>query len=56
MDSLEHDDESKSNMIRTWYDLENLNDNIEKLIYPLEIDDDYDRGKINEFESQIKVF
>ena len=42
--------------IKTWRDLETINDNVEKLIFPLELDDEYDRGKINEFQSQINVF
>ena len=42
--------------MKTWYDLENVNDNLEKLIYPLEMDDKFDRGKVHEYESQVKVF
>ena len=36
--------------------MNNIDDNVEKLIYPLEQDDCYDCGKINEFDSQIYLF
>ena len=40
----------------TWLELESIYDTVEKLVYPLEQDDCYDRGKINEFNSQIYLF
>lgn len=40
----------------TWLELESIDDTMEKLVFPLEQDDCYDRGKINEFNSQIYLF
>ena len=42
--------------IRTWHDLKMEDDHIEKLVFPMEIDDEYDRGKINELKSQVQPF
>ena len=45
-----------STCMKTWHDLESIDDNVEKLIFPMELDDDYDRGKINEYHSQVNFF
>lgn len=31
--------------------MESVDEKVEKLVYPLQIDDDEDRGKLKEFES-----
>ena len=36
--------------------LQDINDRVEKLIYPLEIGDKYDTGASNELNTQINVF
>ena len=36
--------------------MENVHDIVEKLVFPMELDDEYDRGKINEFKSQVNLF
>jgi len=36
--------------------MENKHDIVEKLVYPMVLDDDFDRGKVNEFKSQVNLF
>ena len=43
-------------IVNSWQELENIHDVVEQMVYPLETDDDYDRGKINEYKSQINHF
>lgn len=40
----------------TWHNFSSVNDNVEKLLYPIESGDIYDRGLINEVDSQVHVF
>ena len=42
--------------IKTWHDVNTVEDSLEKIIYPLQMDDEYDRGKVNEYQSQINCF
>lgn len=42
--------------INTWDAFQNLEEDVEKLIYPMQSGDNYDTGKINEVLSQIYVF
>ena len=47
---------SDQRQIVSWVDFVRIHDDVEKLIYPLEVDDEHDCGKINEVHSQIDVF
>ena len=47
---------NKSSPNKSWHDLETVKDNIEKLVFPTKIDDEYDRGKVHEYKSQINFF
>ena len=33
-----------------------MNDCVDKIIYPLKMDDEFDQGKVNEYKSQIEPF
>ena len=45
------DTQKAGNYMRTWKDIRNINDQVEKLIFPVELDDDFDRGHVNEYKS-----
>lgn len=40
----------------TWQDLHKIDDKIEKIIYPTFMDDEFDRGQVSSFESQVNAF
>lgn len=46
-----HDTQKVGNYMRTWKDIININDQVEKLIFPVEFDDEFDRGHVNEYKS-----
>ena len=45
-----------SQHILSWQDLRHIEDKVERLIYPTLFDDEFDRAKVNEFDSQINPF
>ena len=40
----------------TWDNFQSEHDDVEKLIYPFKIGDEYDKGEVNEVNSQIHAF
>ena len=54
--SLQNGIEVNQMHIKTWHDVNKVEDSLEKLIYPLSLDDEYNRGKVNEYQSQINCF
>lgn len=46
----------RGKVANSWQDMDNVHDIVEKVVYPMELDDEYDRGKINEFKSQVNFF
>ena len=40
----------------TWNNFESMDQDVEKLIYPMKMDDDYDQEVIGDVASQVNVF
>ena len=53
---LEAEIADRQRLIFGWINFENIDDKVERLAYPLIIDDAYDTGAINEVISQTHVF